>query len=152
MLSVLPQRDRHQSHPHSHLLLPVVSRNCFHYSLDVFFHQNKIDNLKSHIKKQQTAGKWKICEVQNVAAAARLVSGTRDESISLHWLIDFKIVLLHGLAPKYVSDLLLPYTASTDQLLLAPKTKKSGGDRAQSCGMSCYYPSDGQIHVPFFNL
>ena len=66
---------------------------------------------------------------------------------SLHWLpvhfhTDFKILLfvfkcLHGLAPQYLSNLLVPYTPSrllrsADQaLLVVPRTKrKSRGDRA----------------------
>lgn len=91
--------------------------------------------------------------VQN--AAARLLTGSRKFDhvspilSSLHWLpvryrIDFKILLfvfkcLNGLAPRYLSDLLVRYAPtrslrSTDQLLLVvPKTKhKLRGDRAFS--------------------
>lgn len=92
--------------------------------------------------------------VQN--AAARLLTGSRKfDHItpilkSLHWLpvrfrIDFKILLLafkclHGLAPQYLCDLIVPYTParslrSADQAKLDPpkvKTKKTRGDRAFS--------------------
>lgn len=91
--------------------------------------------------------------VQN--AAARLLTGSRKYDhvspllSSLHWLpvryrIDFKILLfvfkcLNGLAPRYLSDLLVTYSPSrslrsTDQhLLVVPKTKrKLRGDRAFS--------------------
>lgn len=89
--------------------------------------------------------------VQN--AAARLLTSTRKtEHItpvlrSLHWLpvcqrINFKILLLtfkamNGLAPLYLSDLLVPHTLSrtsrsADQFLLStPKSRlKTRGDRA----------------------
>lgn len=91
--------------------------------------------------------------VQN--AAARLLMGVRKRDHitpvlqSLHWLpvkfrIDFKILLfvykaLSGLAPQYISDLIVPYSPSrvlrsTDQRLLkVPRCSlKSKGDRAFS--------------------
>ena len=68
----------------------------------------------------------------------------------LHWLpiekrIHYKIVLLtfkalHGLAPQYIIDLLMPYStprplrSSEANLLTVPRTRaKSFGDRAFSC-------------------
>uniref|UniRef100_A0A8C5AN71 Reverse transcriptase domain-containing protein n=1 Tax=Gadus morhua TaxID=8049 RepID=A0A8C5AN71_GADMO len=89
--------------------------------------------------------------VQN--AAARLLTNTRKYDhitpilASLHWLpvrfrIHFKILLfafkaLNGLAPPYLSELLIPYTPSrslrsADQLFLAtPRTRlKHRGERA----------------------
>lgn len=86
-------------------------------------------------------------------SAARLLTSTcKQEHITLvlaafHWLsvhfrIDFKILLfvfksLKGLAPLYISDLLIKYAPpralrSNDQLLLTipPSRLKSRGDRA----------------------
>lgn len=91
--------------------------------------------------------------VQN--AAARLLLGLRKRDHitpalrNLHWLpvkfrVDFKILMfvykaLSGLAPKYISDLLHPYSPtralrSSDQLLLTvPRCRyKSKGDHAFS--------------------
>lgn len=91
--------------------------------------------------------------VQNFAA--RLLTGTRRREhitpilSSLHWLpirfrVDFKILLfvfkaLHGLAPAYISDFIVPYSRvrslrSEGQFqLFVPKTRlKSRGDRAFS--------------------
>ena len=89
--------------------------------------------------------------VQN--AAARLLTSTKKREhispvlASLHWLpiryrIDFKLLLtvykaLHGLAPPYLSDLLLPHKPSralrsADHLLLVvPRARlRTRGDRA----------------------
>ncbi len=69
--------------------------------------------------------------------------------VSLHWLpvefwIGFKVLLmvfkaLHGIFPKYIADLLIPYkntriSRSSNQMILhVPKTRlKSKGDRAFS--------------------
>lgn len=88
-------------------------------------------------------------------AAARLLTGVRKRDHitpvlqSLHWLpvkfrIDFKILLfvykvLSGLAPQYISDLIVPYSPSrvlrsTDQRLLKVPccNLKSKGDCAFS--------------------
>ena len=63
---------------------------------------------------------------------------------SLHWLpvkarADFKVLLLtynalHGLAPTYLSDLVLPYIPSQDAgLLIVPRiSKQTAGGRAFS--------------------
>ena len=89
--------------------------------------------------------------VQN--AAARLLTGTRKREhitpilSSLHWLpvsfrVNFKVILLvfkalNGLAPPYISELLMPYSPartlrSAEQgLLQVPRTRhKLRGDRA----------------------
>lgn len=91
--------------------------------------------------------------VQN--AAARLLTGVRKRDHitpvlqSLHWLpvkfrIDFKILLfvykaLSGLAPQYISDLIIPYSparvlrSSDQRRLKVPRSHlKSKGDRAFS--------------------
>ena len=86
--------------------------------------------------------------IQN--AAARVLTRTRKyEHISpvlrsLHWLpvaqrIDFKAALLvykslHGLAPKYISDMLVPYEPSRTLrtsgtgLLLVPRVRTKHGE------------------------
>ena len=89
--------------------------------------------------------------VQN--AAARLLTKTKKHDhitpilATLHWLpvvfrVDFKILLLafkaqNGLAPKYISDLLHPYTpprslrSSGEAVLVVPKSRlATKGDRA----------------------
>jgi hypothetical protein len=95
----------------------------------------------------------RLQKVQNTAA--RIVTGTKKlDHItpvlkSLHWLpvkyrIDFKILLLtykaiHGLAPDYLSELLVPYTpvrnlrSGSKKQLTAPSTNlKTYGDRSFS--------------------
>ena len=84
--------------------------------------------------------------VQN--CAARLVTRTRSSVLRrLHWLpvrqrITYKILLLtykalNGMAPKYIADLLQPYTptrqlrSSSKNLLVTPKSNlKFYGDRS----------------------
>ncbi len=95
----------------------------------------------------------KLQVVQN--SAARILTRTRMRDHitpvleSLHWLpvsfrVDFKILMLtykalHGLAPQYLSELLIPYTPTRDLrssetgLLTVPLTRlRSMGDRAFS--------------------
>ena len=95
----------------------------------------------------------KLQKVQNCAARLVLNAPYSENSEyclkQLHWLpikfrIDFKILLLvfkslHGLTPRYIQDLLIPYTPqrnlrSNDNLLLeVPRTRlMSCGDRAFS--------------------
>lgn len=104
----------------------------------------------------------KLQYVQN--SAARILMGTRKcDHItlvlkSLHWLpvrfhVDFKIMMLtykalHGLAPQYLSGLLIPYTpnrrlrSSQYNLLTVPLMHlKSMGDRAFSVYAPVYAPS-----------
>ena len=87
-------------------------------------------------------------------SAARVLTGTsKYQHISpvlkkLHWLpirkrIEFKILLLtwkalNGMAPKYLQDLVMPYTparslrSSHQHLLKTPKTRVACGERAFS--------------------
>lgn len=89
--------------------------------------------------------------VQNAVARLLTGSGRRTHIMpilySLHWLpikfrIDFKILILtfralNGQAPKYIADLLCPYSpgralrSSGQSLLMVPKTRyKTRGDRS----------------------
>ena len=99
----------------------------------------------------------KLQLVQN--AAARVLTKTKKcEHItpilrSLHWLpvcqrIEFKVLLivyksLNGLGPKYMSDLLSPYTparplrSAGTSLLITPRVKTKHGEAAFSYSASC---------------
>ena len=129
---------------------PVLSRHDFEILIHAFI-TTRLDYCNALYTGISKSNMARLQLVQN--AAARLLTGTRKfDHItpilqSLHWLpvhfrTDFKILLfvfkcLHGLAPQYLSNLLVPYTPSrllrsADQaLLVVPKTKrKSRGDRA----------------------
>ena len=112
---------------------------------------SRLDSFNAVLYKIPDYLKHKLQLVQN--NAARLVTGTRrQDDIStvlkdLHWLpitfrIDYKVIVLcfkalNNLAPKYLSDLLTPYTKDRElrslskKLLDKPKTKLiTYGDRA----------------------
>ncbi len=95
----------------------------------------------------------KLQYLQNSAARilsrARVVDHITPVLELLHWLpvrfrIDLKVLMLtykalHGLAPQYLAELLIPYIpsrnlrSSQSGLLVVPKTRlRSGGDRAFS--------------------
>lgn len=129
---------------------PFLSRHDFEILIHAFI-TTRLDYCNALYTGLSKSSLARLQLVQN--AAARLLTGTRKFAHispilqSLHWLpvrfrIDFKILLfvfkcLNGLAPQYLSDLLVPYTPSrslrsTGQaLLLVSKTKrKLRGDRA----------------------
>ncbi len=113
----------------------------------------RIDYCNALLAGASKATLNKLQVVQN--SAARILTRTRMRDHitpvleSLHWLpvsfrVDFKILMLtykalHGLAPQYLSDLLIPYTPTRDLrssetgLLTVPLTRlRLMGDRAFS--------------------
>ena len=132
-----------------HLLPQKVTEQLTHA-----FVTSRLDSCNSLLYGLPAVLTDKLQRLQNTAA--RLVTRTRkyDHITSvlrqLHWLpiqqrIVFKILLqtyraLHGMAPVYIRDLLIPYSparnlrSSTDRLLLTiPRTKcRRYGDRAFS--------------------
>ncbi len=112
---------------------------------------SRLDYCNSLYKGISQASIQRLQKVQNAAARLLLNIKKREHItpslISLHWLpvqyrIDFKLILLvykslHGLAPTYLSELLIEHQSgrtlrSTNQnLLKIPRTKLSQkGDRA----------------------
>lgn len=126
---------------------PVLSRHDFEILIHAFI-TTRLDYCNALYTGLSKTLMARLQLVQN--AAARLLTGFRKfdhispilQSLHVHFRTDLKIILfvfkcLHGLAPQYLSDLLVPYTPfrslrSADQaLLVVPKTKrKSRGDRA----------------------
>ncbi len=113
----------------------------------------RIDYCNALLAGASKATLNKLQVVQN--SAARILTRTRMRDHitpvleSLHWLpvsfrVDFKILMLtykalHGLAPQYLSELLIPYTPTRDLrssetgVLTVPLTRlRSMGDRAFS--------------------
>lgn len=129
---------------------PFLSRHDFEILIHAFI-TARLDYCNALCSGHSKSLMAQLQLVQN--AAACLLTGTRKFAHispilqSLHWLpvhfrTDFKILLfvfncVHGLAPQYLSDLLVPYSPSrtllsADQaLLVVPKSKrKSRGDCA----------------------
>ena len=118
------------------------------------FVTTRLDYCNSLLSGQPINSLKRLQRIQNIAA--RILTKTKKfDHItpvlkSLHWLpihlrIKFKILLLcyrvvHGLAPQYLCDLLMPYCqsrtlrSSSQSMLVIPKTRrKTYGDRAFSC-------------------
>lgn len=134
--------------------LAKMKSSLTYKSLEIAIHaliSSRLDYCNSLYKGISQASIQRLQKVQN--AAARLLTNTKKREhitpslVHLHWLpvqyrIDFKLLLLvykslHGLAPTYLSDLLIGYKtgrtlrSSTQNLLKVPRTKLSQkGDRA----------------------
>ena len=111
---------------------------------------SRLDGCNSLLYKHPQLGK--LQRLQNTCARVILKRRKYDHVtpmlMELHWLpvdcrIQFKILLLvykclHGLAPQYLADLLVPYTParnlrSSDSLLLTqPRARTRTGERAFS--------------------
>ena len=129
-----------------------LTRQSVEYLIHAFV-TSKIDYCNGLLYGLPSSHILKLQRVQN--AAARLVTGSprfchiTPVLMSLHWLpikfrVNYKIVLLtfkclHGLAPKYLADLISVYSAprynlrSTGTISLTPASAKcfiTLGDRA----------------------
>uniref|UniRef100_A0A3B3HT18 Reverse transcriptase domain-containing protein n=1 Tax=Oryzias latipes TaxID=8090 RepID=A0A3B3HT18_ORYLA len=131
---------------------PLLSRHDFEILIHAFI-STRLDYCNALYVGLSQKLLARLQLVQN--AAARLLTGTRKQEhitpilASLHWLpvrlrIDFKILLfvfkcLHGLAPKYLSDLIQVYnpprslrSTNQTQLVVSKTRRKLRGDRAFS--------------------
>ena len=111
----------------------------------------------------------KLQRVQNAAARVIAKAGRRDHIspilFKLHWLpvqfrIKYKILLLtyralHGLAPTYITELLVPYTpprtlrSSTEQLLVVQKyrLKNFGAGSLETAAPALWNSLESQIRL-----
>ena len=117
------------------------------------FITSKLDNCNSLYYGLPKSLIKKLQRIQNAAAKLVMCAKKYDHVspllFSLHWLpveqrISFKVLLLtykslHNLAPKYLKELLIPYTpqrclrsSSGTLLTVVPSNMKSYGDRAFS--------------------
>ena len=144
-----------------------------------FFHLHNISSIRRVLDMKTTViivqalviSRLDYCNLRVQNAAARVIAkaGRRDHIspilFKLHWLpvefrIKYKILLLtyrglHGLAPTYITELLVPYTpprtlrSSTEQLLVVQKyrLKNFGARSFETAAPALWNSLESQIRL-----